>query len=128
MFRGKGFGAVTELQGKVKKPNLKTKSLFKRILKRIWHYFYLVVSFTILRPLATTCRQTTDFNNTVNGKPGQFARIKYNLHLSICDACTRYLQITEYFEKSMSNYELNKMSDAEVQEFNKRLIKNLKKS
>jgi hypothetical protein len=128
MFRGKGFRAVTELQSKTTKPHLKTKSLLRRILKRIWHDVYLVISFTLLRPLATTCRQTTDFRNTGNSKVSRFTRTKYNLHLSICDACSRYLQITEYFEKNMSNYEKIKMSDAEVQDFNKRLIKNLKQN
>lgn len=98
------------------------KDLFKRILKRIWHDPYLVVSFTM------TCRQATDFRNTQFDQASGYARTKYYLHLSICDACTRYLQIAEYFEKSLAAYQVQQMSDAEVEKFNQRLIRSLKKN
>ena len=103
------------------------KGIFKKFLKRIWHDFYLAVSFTILRPLAITCRQTTDFRNTEYDQSGLFNRIKYYLHLSICDGCNRYLNITEYFEKTLASYDVYQMSETETDEFNKRLLRNLKK-
>lgn len=104
------------------------KSMLKRILNRIWLDFYLVISFTILRPLAMTCRQATDFRNTRYDEAGTFARTKYYLHLSICDACTKYLRLTEYFEKNLVSYEVNRMSEAEAEDFNRRLIKNLRQN
>ena len=107
---------------------LKMKNLFRRILKRIWHDVYLVVSFTILRPLAMTCRQATDFRNTDFDSAGAFARTKYYLHLSICAACTRYLNLADYFEKNLAAYKVSQLSEAEVEAFNQRLIRTLKRN
>ena len=102
------------------------KDLSKRILKRVWHDFYLIVSFTILRPLAMRCRQAADFRNTLYDQAGNYSRTKYFLHLSICTACVNYQRIADYFDKSLAAYEINKMSEADVENFNKRLIKTLK--
>lgn len=114
MFRGKGLVIM--------------KDLFKRILNRIWHDVYLAISFTILRPLAMTCRQATDFRNTEYDEAGTFALVKYRLHLSICDACTKYLRIADYFEKSLAAYEINRMSEAEADKFNQHLIKTFRQN
>ncbi len=98
----------------------------KRILKKIWHDLYLAVTLSLLRPLYMTCKQATDHANTQTADMSLLEINKYKLHLSICSACVRYAQYSQFIFQNYINNKTKIMTEDEIKVFNKKLITKVK--
>jgi hypothetical protein len=91
----------------------------KNILRRIWHDIFYVLTPGFGLKFAMRCKDVTEYID-LGLVPNQASkRFRLKLHLSLCQACSNYLKMTqvlnraahEMFSQNYTEYNFEKMNE-----------------
>lgn len=105
--------------------------VYKRIerkIRSIWHDFYYSVSGARGADFAMTCEEASKYTDLGLAKISFKQKIRYRLHISICQICKNYSELTQILKnkiKRMQKDQKQIFSIQEIEEMNKSLFVDL---
>ncbi|MEQ1721556.1 MAG: hypothetical protein ABL930_00145 [Pseudobdellovibrio sp.] len=104
------------------------KKLFRNF-REIWHNIYFYKSGSAREKFALTCKQAADLSNGNLEKAAFSLRMRYRLHLSICQICKNYSEISSGLRQALrrlyssETIKIKQMNTAEAEKLNTELLK-----
>ncbi len=99
----------------------------KKILKRIWHDIYYVITYPWGMRLAMTCQHATALIDHGGHPKNKFERLRLLLHLSLCQACSFYNEVSHALKKLITQLVKKTEGKIDFTKFNQELIEKYRK-
>ncbi len=105
--------------------------IYKRIerkIRSIWHDLYYKMSGDRGADFAMTCEEASKYTDLGFSKTNIKQKIRYRLHISICQICKNYSEFTQILRNKIKRLQKNKkqiFSIREIEEMNKSLFVDL---
>jgi hypothetical protein len=96
--------------------------------RRIWHDLYYSLTFRPGLRFALRCQQAAEIIDLGETPPTLFARFRFVLHLSLCQACKNYFDSSQDLKKAIKNSVLNQTQKFDMLSFNRELVKKYSQS
>lgn len=112
----RGTDTVNTLNRLYKQIERKTRSL--------WHDLYYSQSGKAGAEFAMTCEEASKYTDLGLSKSSLRQKIRYRLHISICQICKNYAELTQVLKTKIKRIqkEQKQLTNREVEEMNKNLF------
>ena len=103
------------------------KRMYKHIerkIRSVWHDLYYLVFGDHGADFAMTCEEASKYTDLGLSKTSLKQKIRYRLHVSLCQICKNYSELTEILKNKIKRIQKdqNKFSNREIEEMNKNLF------
>jgi hypothetical protein len=95
---------------------------FKNFLRRIWHdvFYLLTPGFGV--KFALRCKDVTEMIDLGLLPSQSHNRLRYRLHLSLCQACDNYFKITRVLNRAAIEMVSKSYSGTDYEKLNRKLL------
>lgn len=95
-----------------------------KIGRKIWHTLYYGLSGRAGASFALRCREVTRQTDLGETPAGGLGKLRYRLHLSLCQACANYSKFSIYLgENARIIMKLREPTSTEVERINMRMLR-----
>ncbi len=99
----------------------------ERKIRFVWHDLYYSVSGDHGADFAMTCEEASKYTDLGLSKTSLKQKIRYRLHISICQICKNYGELTQILKNKIKRIQKDQkqsFSGREIEEMNKNLFTN----
>ena len=94
----------------------------KMLMRRIWHDIYYTLTFRAGVKFAMRCRDATALVDLGTQHESSGNRFRFRLHLSLCQACANYSNMSLALKKAIKDQISNPNNQLDLQKLNQDLL------
>lgn len=99
-----------------------------KVFKKVWHDIYYALAGDKAVSFALTCKETVLEADSKQGSKMSFKKIRFYLHLSLCQACKNYCNFSKMLKRQKNTVVDAAHTGEELIAFNQKLLNFLNNS
>lgn len=92
-------------------------------IRHYWHELYYFLATKGGVEFALRCQKVAEEVDLTLSSTSLKLRLRYSLHLSLCQACQNYFDSSKCLRQSIRNFVMNSEKSANIEHLNKKLLK-----